>query len=498
MIRLSPNIWMLRHARNALLAAHFIALLAGCGEGGGPTATPLPVSLAAVVAVPTAEQFIVTGLQLLNKKRVNQTLFEYTYRVSIKNTGSGDANNVTALLTKAAVGSEIVTGTVAAGNIRAGATVTPSDVIVLRQDRATPFNSSALIWQISAAPTTQLVELDPAEVYSLSLSDLNVPANADSVSVSGAVSNALLSNGILRFATPGDSGVDQYAEFILKAGATTTTLRTVIRSSRPIAIETNSDAFEDGTLPPAPPALTISGLGPNNSFINNTIKFKLAGAAALDLKDYSNGQILAPGNISIGLKTYWVYNAADASFTISGNALLQLLNAIPPGALTVELNFVSKDMEFAAIYNFLAIKPSARLSGKFVTPQREAVTGLSGRKVLLKGYNSRLRRVAPVDANGAFVFDGVIPDSYQLTLDDLDHPNFFTGGATVLPASTEVRVSIPYTLGSVSDTPSSPAVSIGSKIRSEVITKAIPACRAACRYHSAGATGQCPNVLGTV
>src|SRR6218665_3466017 len=76
----------------------------------------------------------------------------------------------------------------------------------------------------------QLEEVDPAEVVILSLQDLDLPADADSVTPSGAISNALLMDGTLRFSTPGDTGEDQEATLEIKSGAATTIGHVLIRS----------------------------------------------------------------------------------------------------------------------------------------------------------------------------------------------------------------------------------------------------------------------------
>lgn len=433
-------------------AAIFLSLtIVACGGGGdvpiASNANATKLAAASIASTVAASNVIVTGVTKLSETRVNRTVFDYVFRITVKNNGTVAQSGVTAILTKAGTGSTIVDDTVQVGSLAAGATITPTDTITIRQDRTVPFNAADFIWQVSSGVGVQLGTLKPAEVYVISLTELGIPTNADKVSVSGSVTDVLLKDGTLRFSTPSDTGADQYAEFIVTAGTSATTLLAVISSVRPDEVLTHIEAIEDGSTVATSPVLTISGLGQNNSFTGNTVKFRLAGVPALDLKDDSDGQIIATGNFKLSLKNYWVFNAVDSSFSISGNALQQLLDALPSGSLNVAVNFVSKDGEFASTYEFLAIKQSATLAGKFITPQGANVTVLSGKKVLLKGFNSNVRKVVPIDANGIFIFDGVIPDTYQLTLNDLENPNVVTASTLVFQGSTQVNVSIVYSLG---------------------------------------------------
>jgi hypothetical protein len=209
------------------------------------------------------------------------------------------------------------------------------------------------------------------------------------------------------------------------------------------------EPLEDGSSPGVQPNLSIAGLGPNNSFVGNPLTFKLEGVKPLDLKDDSDGLVTSLDNTGVSLKNYWTFNAADNSFTISGTKLQQLMAVLPKGALTVLFNFVSKDGEFAVSYELLAIRQSATIAGKLVTPQGGVVTGLAGKKMLLRGFNQRLRQVTEIDSNGGFTFTNVIPDTYQLTLNDLDNPNVVSASTVVFQNTTTANVSIVYNLGTV-------------------------------------------------
>ena len=440
-----------RMLRNAL-GATVLALLAACGNSGQDSQTGAPRQLASVgsVAQPApaaAALFEVTGMQKTGETRVSRTVYDYIYQVSIRNNGSGTAANVQATLVGVPNGVTIIHGEVAAGSIGAGATVTPKDLVVLRIDRTIPFDPAGLSWTFTSSSIQELDPVKPAEVVELSLADLGLPDGADKVTVTGAVTDVLLKDGTLRFSTPGDTGAPQHAEFTLVKNGVASVYALTILTDRPSAPLVYLDATEDGSAGPALPALSVAGLGPNNSFVGTPLTFKLEGTAPLDLAQDSDGLVLGQNNARVSLKPYWTFNPADNSFTISGTKLQQLMAALPPGALNVSLNFVSADGEFAAVYQMLAIRQGATLSGKLVTPQGGAVTGLAGKKILLRGFNQRLREVAEVDANGGFTFTNVIPDTYQLTLNDLANPNVVSASTIVLPNATSASVTIVYTLG---------------------------------------------------
>ncbi|MGK5036170.1 hypothetical protein [Janthinobacterium sp. LB3P118] len=111
------------------------------------------------------------------------------------------------------------------------------------------------------------IELDPvrpAQVVTLSLAELGLTDGADSVKVSGAVTDVLLQDGSLRFSTPGDTGVNQHAQFSLSKGNKVTTLNLLIQTDLPTAVETYVEPDDDGNLPATAPVLAITGLGLNN------------------------------------------------------------------------------------------------------------------------------------------------------------------------------------------------------------------------------------------
>lgn len=454
---LLPLAWRRRHAIGAMLLA---ATLTACG-GDDHNSTPAPSARllsSAVIAggsVAAASQFEVIALQKIGEQRVNRTTYDYTYRISIRNNGAQDSANLTAILTDAPAGTSIVSGTVSAGAIAAGATATADGQIVLRIDRTQPFDPAGLVWSITEDDSVELEEARPAEVYLLPLADLGFPDGADSVTASGAVTEALIKDGTLRFATPGDTGADQQAQFVITHAGVSTRFRLLIRAELPTAITVHSDGDADT---PAPPLL-IGGLGPNNTLQPGGLNFRLQGAPLMDLQDDSNGLVSGPGNVAVSLKPYWNFHAADASFSISAAALEQLLATLPDGALNLALNFVSKDGTFAEAYHLIALKAATTVNGKLVNSQGGPVTGLAGRKILLQGYNAHLRRVTTLDNSGNFSFAGVIPDTYQITLVDLAIPNVVSIGAPVFAGSTVVNVTLVYPATGLQKAAAAPSIS---------------------------------------
>lgn len=424
--------------------------LVGCGGGQDPevsgTAAKTALGITSVQTAPAAIQFEVVSLGKVAEKRISRSVYDYTYQVSIRNNGISEAAHVLAELLAVPAGTTIIDGAVLAGSIGAGGTVTPSDLIVLRIDRTQPFDPAGLSWKITSSNIQQLASVKPAEVVVLSLSEIGAPENVDTVIAAGAVTDVLLKDGTLRFSTPGDSGEPQQALFTLSGPNGTAVLSQPIVTERPREPLLHVEPSDDGSIPENPPKLLVGGLGPNNSIVGNTLTFKLEGAHSSDLQDDSEGLVIGPNNAAISLKNYWTYDPASTTFAIAGTKLQQLMATLPTGALTVYMNFVSKDAEFASNYAFLAIREGARVAGKLVAPGGTPVTTLAGKKILLRGYNNRLRLVASIDGNGQFSFDNVIPDTYQLTLNDLENPNVVSASAIILAGTTTANVSITYAL----------------------------------------------------
>ncbi|HEX8611123.1 MAG TPA: hypothetical protein VF800_07510 [Telluria sp.] len=399
-----------------------------------------PPALPASAGTTQVDQFVVTGLDKVSEKRVARTIFEYGFRVSIKNVGPADAVGVTALINGAGPGTEVIVGQATLASIKVGETIASPDLIVVRHDRAVPFAPNQLHWQILDEASLRLNELNPAETYTFSLKELGISTAADKVTASGAIDEALIRSGTLRFSTPGDTGTEQYAMFVIHTGAAVTVLRARIRSLLPTSIV--QAGHDDALIQPV--SLVLGGVGAGNRPTGNPLTFKLSGTARLKLVNNSDAVILLSDGKAISLKPYWNFDPQEQSFSIGGDGLTKLLEQLPNGRHSVMAGFESDDAEFVANFEFALTKASAKMVGRFVLPDGRGATELSGRKVLLKGFNGGLRMQAAIAADGTFAFEGVIPDVYYITLSDLEQPDQVAASTAVLPTSSEVNVTLVY------------------------------------------------------
>jgi len=140
-----------------LVAAAAAAILVACGGGGSSSTSsdsslaagaPNATSLQAVTVSDSAGVVQVALGEKLSETRVNRTVFEYVYKLSV--TGGRDAQQgLVAKLTGGGAGLSVVQGTVYVGNLAAGASATPAGTITIRQDRTNAFDANALIWALT-------------------------------------------------------------------------------------------------------------------------------------------------------------------------------------------------------------------------------------------------------------------------------------------------------------------------------------------------------------
>ena len=102
------------------------------------------------------------GLELgdvvvVSSQRVGRTQYVYTLRTAVSNDTESNALNVTASVTSSSPGTTVVDGSVAFGDVRGLQSVPSSDTFSIRQDRAGPFDSSALHF-------TFYYQVEPSEV----------------------------------------------------------------------------------------------------------------------------------------------------------------------------------------------------------------------------------------------------------------------------------------------------------------------------------------------
>lgn len=96
-----------------------------------------------------APELAVGNYQLVSSKRISRTVFEYTYKAEITNTGS-DALNVFATLNIDAPGVTVLDGELSFGDVGSGATVSSVDTFKIRHDRAYAYNERLLEWTTRA------------------------------------------------------------------------------------------------------------------------------------------------------------------------------------------------------------------------------------------------------------------------------------------------------------------------------------------------------------
>ncbi len=104
----------------------------------------------AVIVQALTDLTVSSSYQLISSKRITRTLFDFTYKVQITNSGAEHFGDVAATVTSIAAATTIVDGNVMFGAVAPGATVTSQDTFTLRQDRTLPFNPADLVWTMLA------------------------------------------------------------------------------------------------------------------------------------------------------------------------------------------------------------------------------------------------------------------------------------------------------------------------------------------------------------
>jgi hypothetical protein len=120
----------------------------------------------------------VVDYQLIASQRVDRTRFDYTYRVVTRNSGAAVAINVTGSASATSSGSMLVDSGVVLGDILAGSTAMSSDSIVVRHDRAFPFNPASLQWSFDGESIRGAIPpANPGEAGKLTLEGIDQNVN---------------------------------------------------------------------------------------------------------------------------------------------------------------------------------------------------------------------------------------------------------------------------------------------------------------------------------
>ena len=91
---------------------------------------------------------------VVSSRRVGRTVSEYTLRAVVNNTGTRQFTNVTATLTSVPANITIVDGSLNFGSVSSNATITSTDVFVIRVDLRVKTSFDDLIWQVNGDVVT--------------------------------------------------------------------------------------------------------------------------------------------------------------------------------------------------------------------------------------------------------------------------------------------------------------------------------------------------------
>lgn len=107
------------------------------------------VSTASVYTRITVSDLKPVSYPLISSARINRNVWEYVYRFTIKNQGSGDATNVSAVLQNWPSQVTVIDGSVTFGTVAAGQTVASSDTFTVRIDRSVAVSNNDLSWKLT-------------------------------------------------------------------------------------------------------------------------------------------------------------------------------------------------------------------------------------------------------------------------------------------------------------------------------------------------------------
>lgn len=140
---------------SAFLSVLFSLLVISCSSHDSSTSTTSESSDAltalAAIAVPASDTMTIGNYVLVSKVRYGRTAYDYTFRVSMSNSGSQYAQDVRAVLFSSVQTTVVISGTLDFGDIAPGETVQSQNTFTVRIDRLYTFNESDLIWEIQAA-----------------------------------------------------------------------------------------------------------------------------------------------------------------------------------------------------------------------------------------------------------------------------------------------------------------------------------------------------------
>lgn len=133
------------------LAFAVVLALSACG-GDNPSMTQSGSQSRTAASVVKAElsDVSVSGLEKISEVRVSRTVYDYSFRVKVHNTGVAQTN-VALTVTAAGPGTSIVVPTAHVADLPANSVKTSSDTVTLRHDRSLPFDPTRLTWRIETS-----------------------------------------------------------------------------------------------------------------------------------------------------------------------------------------------------------------------------------------------------------------------------------------------------------------------------------------------------------
>jgi len=263
--------------------------------------------------------------------------------------------------------------------------------------------------------------------------------------VQGSAEGLTVRDGEIRFITPEDPGEETEVVLRLALDDSDVFLPVRIESARPAAIVLEVEPDEQGNLPAAGPVLKVQGLGPGNLLQPSALAFSVDGASELDPGASSATLFVPQSSQIIDLAKYWTLHKDSNQLRIVQTDVAELRDKVPSGDLVLDVGLSSVDGELGAAWTIAAYKGTAQLTGLVVDARNAPVTNLAGRKIAIRGLNTnRTRRVATIDANGAFSSAYLSSGAYELALLDTEAPNSWTASFAILVGSSQVTVKLPY------------------------------------------------------
>ncbi len=151
----------------------------------------------------------VVALNKLSETRIDRTTYDYMFSVTVKN-GEQAITNAAQTLTASGAGTTFLDGNVVVGDLASGEQITPADTIKIRHNRATAFNTSALVWSATGTPVvvaaanrelfSETFDVDKATLFSAAYKSISSDASAPLFFVTGGNSGITIANNQLTLA----------------------------------------------------------------------------------------------------------------------------------------------------------------------------------------------------------------------------------------------------------------------------------------------------------